>query len=166
MPALKTLPISVLAAVVFIPPDHYSQWKKLWPSAHFYHAGAHSSLITPFRWYKLGLSHSVSLMDGRGQYETHWSISWISFCVSRLCDSVGASLLLQACSALIKKFAAPFHSAVCGSNILIYTMQIIKFVCLVLLCLLTLFIWIYFDFMAVELAKMCNGWGLLSLFPR
>lgn len=57
-------------------------------------------------------------MDYRGWYETHWSISWISFCVSRLCDSVGASLLLQACSTLPQfNFAAPFHSAVCGCNI-------------------------------------------------
>lgn len=91
---------------MFIPFYHHSPQYKLWPSAHFYHAGVHSSLITPFRWYKLGLSHTVSVMDYRGQYETHWSISWISFCVSRLCNSGRASLLVHACSAWIKNSAS------------------------------------------------------------
>lgn len=68
---------------VFIASYHHSPRRKLWPGTHFCHAGVHSSLITPFRWYKLGLSRPVSMMDYRGQYETHWSISWISCWVSR-----------------------------------------------------------------------------------
>lgn len=76
-------------SLVFIAGYHHSPWRKLWPSAHFCHARVHSSLITPFRWYKLGLSRTVSVMDYRGQYETHWSISWISSWVSRqLCEPV------------------------------------------------------------------------------
>lgn len=80
--------LSFFALLVFIAGYHHSPGRKLWPSAHFRHAGVHSSLITPFRWYKLGLSRTVSMMDDRGRYETHWSISWISSWVSRqLCPS-------------------------------------------------------------------------------
>jgi len=104
--------------------------EKFEPGAHFYHAVVHSSLITPFRWYKLGLSHTVGVMDYRGRYETHWSIPSIGFCVSRLCDYVGVSLLLQVSSALIKNSFVPrLHSAqlpwgVTSHKIIIYAMQI------------------------------------------